>query len=222
MNTVLKSGTLNDKFSTYVLKIQESPVHNLSALETMVDYVSLKSRRPCFMAIENLQELFLKVLLVPDRKLRSFDRNPFGQLSELTGGNKDTRDRYLITWLFEDRLKKLYNKYLEKLEEIGKDNIDKTKVKSISSMQELLAGNPELESILLERLVNKLGDPVRVVAAKAMYLLSHLLEQHPVMKWIVVGEVERLLYRQNISSKAQYYGICFLSQILLEKFNQDK
>jgi len=221
MNTVLKSGTLNDKFSTYVLKIQESPVHNLSALETMIDYVSLKSRRPCFIAIENLQELFLKVLLVPDRKLRSFDRNPFGQLSELTGGNKDTRDRYLITWLFEDRLKKLYNKYLEKLEEIGKDNIDKTKVKSISSMQELLAGNPELESILLERLVNKLGDPVRVVAAKAMYLLSHLLEQHPVMKWIVVGEVERLLYRQNISSKAQYYGICFLSQILLEKFNQD-
>jgi len=221
INTVLKSGTLNDKFSAYVVLLQENPVHNLSALETLIDFVSLKSRRPCLMAIDTLQQLFLTVLLVPTRKLRSFDRNPFSQLPELTGGNKDTRDRYLITWLFEDRLKKLYLKFLENLEQIGKDSVEKTKVKSISTIHELLAGNPEQEAILLERLTNKLGDPVRSIAAKAMYLLSQLLEKHPVMKWVVVGEVERLLYRQNISAKAQYYGICFLSQILLEKYNQD-
>jgi hypothetical protein len=35
----------------------------------------------------------LSELLIPTRKLRSFDRNPFGQLQQLTGGNKDTRDR---------------------------------------------------------------------------------------------------------------------------------
>ena len=57
---------------------------------------------------------------------------------------------------------------------------------------------------------------------QALYQLSQLLELHPAMKWVVVGEVERLLYRQNIAAKAQYYGICFLSQILLEKHNQDK
>ena len=222
INTVLKSGTLNDKFSAYVVLLQENPIHNLSALETLIDFVSLKSRRPCLMAIDTLQQLFLTVLLVPTRKLRSFDRNPFSQLPELTGGNKDTRDRYLITWLFEDRLKKLYLKFLENLEQVGKDSVEKTKMKSISTIHEMLAGNPEQEAILLERLTNKLGDPVRGIAAKAMYLLSQLLEKHPVMKWVVVGEVERLLYRQNISAKAQYYGICFLSQILLEKYNQDK
>merc|ERR1719516_743565 len=96
-----------------------------------------------------------------------------------------------------------------------------TKIKALSTLLELLAGNPEQESLLLGKIVNKLGDPVRGIAAKAMYLLSQLLEKHPVMKWVVVGEVERLLYRQNISAKAQYYGICFLSQILLEKHNQD-
>ena len=222
INTVLKSGTLNDKFSAYVILLQENPIHNLPILETLVDFVSLKSRRPCLMAIDTLQQLFLTVLLVPTRKLRSFDKNPFSQLPDLTGGNKDTRDRYLITWLYEDRLKKMYLKFLENLDQVGKDTVDKTKVKSISTVYELLAGNPEQETILLERLTNKLGDPVRSIAAKAMYHLSQLLEKHPVMKWVVVGEVERLLYRQNISPKAQYYGVCFLSQILLEKYNQDK
>jgi len=221
INTVLKSGTLNDKFSAYVILIQESPINNMHILETLIDFVSLKSRRPCLMAIDTLKDLFLTVLLVPTRKLRSYDRNPFSQLPELTGGNKDTRDRYLITWLFEDRLKKLYLKFLENVELVGKDTVEKTKVKSISTVFELLAGNPEQETILLERLTNKLGDPVRSIAAKSMYHLSQLLAKHPVMKWVVVGEVERLLYRQNISPKAQYYGVCFLSQILLEKYNQD-
>ena len=222
IQTVLKSGTLNDKFSAYVILLQDSPIHNLSVLETFVDLVSLKSRRPCLMAMESLQQIFVDILLLPTRKLRNFDKNPFNKLPELSGGNKETRDRYLISWMFEDRLKKMYLKFLDNLELVGKDSIDKTKIKSLSTTLELLAGNPEQESLLLERLINKLGDPSRTIAAKAMYLLSQLLERHSAMKWVVVGEVERLLYRPNISPKAQYFGICFLSQIILEKFNQDK
>jgi hypothetical protein len=42
-------------------------------------------------------------------------------------------------------------------------------------MYQLLAGNPEQEQLLLERLVNKLGDPTRTVASKAMYHLTLLL-----------------------------------------------
>ena len=51
------------------------------------------------------------------------------------------------------------------------------------------------------------------VAGKAMYQLGELLKEHPVMKMVVLKEVERLLYRQNITPKAQYYGILFLSQV---------
>ena len=222
IQTVLKSGTLNDKFSAYVLLLQDSPVHNISVLETLIEFVNLKSRRPCLMAIENLQKLFLEVLLVPNRKLRNFDKNPFSKLTELSGGNKDTIDKYLISWMFEDKLKKTYLKFLDNLELVSKDTIDKTKIKSLSTLLELLAGNPEQESLLLSRIVNKLGDPSRSIAAKAMFLLTQLLERHPVMKCVVVGEVERLLYRPNIAARAQYFGICFLSQILLEKYNQDK
>ena len=222
IQTVLKSGTLDDKFNAYVLLLQDSPVHNVAALETLIDFVHLKSRRPCLMAIDALQHLFLEVLLHPTRKLRNFEQNPFSKLSVLSGGNRDTIDRYLISWMFEDKVKKLYVKFLDNLELVGKDSIDKTKIKALSSTLEMLAGNPEQESVLLSRLVNKLGDPSRSIASKAMYLLSKLLERHPVMKWVVVSEVERLLYRPNIADRAQYFGICFLNQIILEKFHHDK
>ncbi len=78
---------------------------------------------------------------------------------------------------------------------------------------ETLMSNPEREAELLERLVNKLGDPSRSVAAKAMYQLRLLLGEHPAMKGVVLREVERLLYRSNVGKKAQYFGICFLSQV---------
>jgi ribosome biogenesis protein MAK21 len=63
--------------------------------------------------------------------------------------------------------------------------------------------------------VNKLGDPTKKVGSRALFHLNKLLEQHPQMKSIVVEEVERLLFRNNISKRAQYYGICFLNVIRL-------
>ena len=47
--------------------------------------------------LDTLQQLFLSELLIESRKLRTFDRNPFSQLQQLTGGNKDTRDRSVGT-----------------------------------------------------------------------------------------------------------------------------
>lgn len=61
--------------------------------------------------------------------------------------------------------------------------------------------------------INKLGDPVRRVAAKATYQIGLLLENHPAMKAVVLSEIERLLHRTNIATRAQYYGICCLTQV---------
>lgn len=62
----------------------------------------------------------------------------------------------------------------------------------------------------------QVGDPTRAVATSTVSQLERLLQQHPNMKLVVVSEMERLLYRPNLNTKAQYYGLCFLSQILLE------
>ena len=71
--------------------------------------------------------------------------------------------------------------------------------------------------LTFSRLVNKLGDPVRAVASKAIHLIGQLLENHPAMTPIVMEEIEHLLYRPNVTYKAQYYGICCLTQFLLDE-----
>ncbi len=63
--------------------------------------------------------------------------------------------------------------------------------KSMRVMSELLTAKPEAEARLLAGLVNKLGDPARKVASKAVWLLMQLLASHPVMKPVVVREVRR-------------------------------
>ncbi len=81
------------------------------------------------------------------------------------------------------------------------------------------AGNQNL----LAALVNKLGDPKRLVASKAGFLLTQVTQTHPNMKGVVVTEVVQMMHRSNISQKSQYYGIVFLNQLQLRRDNeQDK
>jgi ribosome biogenesis protein MAK21 len=49
--------------------------------------------------------------------------------------------------------------------------------------------------LLLRNLVNKLGDPSQKVASKAIYSLIQLLQVHPNMKFVVMEETEKLLFR---------------------------
>lgn len=66
--------------------------------------------------------------------------------------------------------------------------------------------------MLLNNIVNKLGDPSRKVGSKVIYVLMKLLETHPNMKEVVANAVEKVIFRNNISKRAQYYSICLLSQ----------
>ncbi|KAK3092452.1 hypothetical protein FSP39_002965 [Pinctada imbricata] len=185
IKTVLSSGTLSDKMAALTLLVQESPIHNLGSLESLVAMAKKKGKRECMMSADTLRELFISNLLPEDRKLRHFNQNPLHRLGELSGGNKDMVDRLLLQWKFESRLKDIFSDYLKALD------------------------------LLLSTLVNKLGDPDYKLASKASHFLTKLVDCHPNMKWVVVGEVERLLYRPNIHIRAQYYCICFLNQLVL-------
>ena len=37
------------------------------------------------------------------------------------------------------------------------------------------------------------------------------------MKRVVIGEVRQLLYRPHVKTRAQYYGLCFLNQLELNR-----
>ena len=224
INMVLKSGTLPDKMSAYNVLLQEDPVHNLPSLESLVNMVSLKSRRPCMLALDALRDLFCNHLLPKDRKLKTF---PSGQKESLMllikqcGADKESLNRQLILMSYENKIKSVYNRFLEAIDGISKDTVDQTKLKAMKTVFDLLVAIPEQEAANLARLVNKLGDTTRGIAAKASYQLNKLLEVHPVMKNVVLGEVERLLYRPNVSKRAQYYGICCLSQLMLDGYDDE-
>lgn len=68
-------------------------------------------------------------------------------------------------------------------------------MKATKMLLDLIITKPEQEQFLLASLVNKLGDKVGKVASKVGYYLLQLVEEHPNMKEIVVGEVDKLIYR---------------------------
>ncbi|XP_034755237.1 CCAAT/enhancer-binding protein zeta isoform X2 [Etheostoma cragini] len=216
MKTVVSSGVLADRMAAMTVLIQDAPVHTLEHVESLVSMVKKKgSRRMGLMALDTLRELLLSDLLPEHRKLRTFAEHPFDQLEEKASGNRDARDRRLILWYFEHHLKHHVAEFAAALDTVAHDTVAATKAKALATAFELLCNRPEQERALLIQVVNKLGDPEYKTAAKASYLLESLLHKHPNMKAVVCCEVERIMFRPNISAKAQYYAVCFLSQVML-------
>ncbi|GCC22718.1 hypothetical protein chiPu_0001106, partial [Chiloscyllium punctatum] len=222
IKTVVKTGTLADRMAAMTLMIQNAPVHTLYIVEELINQIKKKgSRRQYLIALTTLTELLISELLPDNRKLQTFSQHPFNNLEELASGNKDARDKRLILWYFEHLLKHQFAEFVQALETLAHDAVQATKARVLATVHEILCNKPEQEKALLIQLVNKLGDPQYKLAAKASYLLETLLHKHPNMKTVVCCEVERLLFRPNISLKAQYYAICFLNQMVLSHEESD-
>ncbi|XP_014674207.1 PREDICTED: CCAAT/enhancer-binding protein zeta-like [Priapulus caudatus] len=221
MKTVISSGTLADRMAALTLLLQDAPVHNHITIDMLVGMANKKGRRESIMALDTIRDLVLSELLPDGCKLKCFDQHPLLCLDELSSGNRDVADRRLIIYQFEHQLKQQYANLVETLKKLSFDNLKAVKTKALRTAYDLLINKPEQEKELLSILVNKLGDPDRKVAANCCHLLGQLVDHHPNMKSVVVLEVERVLYRQNISSKAQYYGMCFLNQLVLDRQEGD-
>ncbi|KAJ8868020.1 hypothetical protein PR048_031829 [Dryococelus australis] len=207
MRTVLARGTTSDKIAVHTLLIQESPLYSLSSLESLVNMTKVAKKKECIVAIDTLTELFLSELLPLDRRLRMFGTCP------LTDSAASDQPR-LLHYYYEDRLKAVYHSFVDALSATARDTVDANKEKAIVTMYKLLSGCPEQEAILLRNLINKLGDPNAKVVSKVIYCLGQLLRTHPNMKAVVMDEIEKLLFRANVSTRAQYYCICFLGQFV--------
>ncbi|XP_007896659.2 CCAAT/enhancer-binding protein zeta [Callorhinchus milii] len=222
MKTVVTTGTLADRMAAMTLLIQDTPVHTMHFVETLVSLVKKRgSRQQCLIGLSTLKELLISDLLPDNRKLQTFSQHPFENIEKLASGNRDARDKRLLLWYFEHLLKHQVAEFVQSLETMAHDTVAETKARALAAAHELLCNKPEQERALLIQIVNKMGDPQYKMATRASYLLETLLFKHPNMKTVVCYEVERLLYRPNISPKAQYYAICFLSQIVLSHEEND-
>ncbi|XP_044748436.1 CCAAT/enhancer-binding protein zeta [Coccinella septempunctata] len=215
MKSVMTKGTVSDKIASHTVMIQNDPVHNLELLRSFVGMVKVGKKKECIGVMDALTDLFLEDLLLPNRKLQAFHQKPLTLLNNLSSGNAVSRRKILSVWYFEDQLKEIYDTYIEALNTAAHDSVDNNKEKAITGLFKLLSGNPEQEKKLLAFLVNKLGDPSQKVASKTIYCLGQLIRKHPNMQGVILNEVEKLLFRSNVSTKAQYYSLCYLSQFYL-------
>lgn len=226
-STIMSSGTLSDKISALTLAVQESPVHNTKALETLIGLGKKRSRAQAVEVLRSLKDMFAQGTLLPnDRRLRSFANQP-SLMSAFNGaGNRWTendplpnglQNGHLILWAFEHFLKDQYFEVLKILEVWCNDEIEFSRSRALSYVYELLKEKPEQEANLLRLLVNKLGDPSRKIASRASYLLLQLEQAHPLMKPTIITSVEEVLFRPGQSQHAKYYGIITLNQTVLSQ-----
>ncbi|KAG0327538.1 hypothetical protein BGZ99_007376 [Dissophora globulifera] len=206
VSTIMSSGTLNDRVSALTLLVQESPLHTTKSLDKLMAMAEKKGRTEAIKSIESLKDLFLGSVL-PNRKLKYFQDH---QLTHPKATNE-----HLIMWMFEDYLKKTFWKFVQLLKVLSDDPVVHVRHRMLGFIAELLSSKPEQENTLLELLVNKMGDNENKVSAKASFEIQQLLRAHPGMTMIVVREIERLLMRQRISERAQYYAIITLNQTIL-------
>ncbi|KAF9973347.1 hypothetical protein BGZ73_003424 [Actinomortierella ambigua] len=206
VSTIMASGTLNDRVSALTLLVQESPLHNTKSLDKLMGMAEKKGRTEALKSMESLKDMFINGLL-PDRKLKYFQ--------DRTLTHPKATNEHLMMWLFEDYIKKTFWKFVQLLKILSDDPVVHVRHRILGFIAEILAAKPEQEQVLLEMLVNKLGDNENKVSAKASFEIQQLLRKHPVMAMVVVREVERLLMRPRVSQRSQYYAIITLNQTIL-------
>ena len=231
-STIMSSGTLSDKISALTLSVQESPVHNMKALETLLGLAGKRSRSQAVEVLGALKDLFGPGALLPsDRKLRLFANQPglsaaFAQAKpNWTAGNplpKPLKEVHLISWAYEDWLKSTYFEVIKIIEVWCNDEVVFSRGKAVDYVSQLLREKPEQEANLLRLLVNKLGDSDKKIASKTSYNLLQLQIPHPLMKSTIISAIESdLLFRPGQNLHAKYYAIITLNQTTLSVKQDD-
>jgi ribosome biogenesis protein MAK21 len=226
-STIMASGTLSDKISALTLNVQESPLHNTKALETLISLGKKRSRAQAVEVLRSLKDMFAQGTLLPsDRRLKAFANQPglvaafqgaggrWNEKDPLPGGLQKSQ---LIVWAFENIVKDQFFEVLKILEIWCNDEIEFSRSRAVSYVYELLKEKPEQETNLLRLLVNKLGDPGKKIASRASYLLLQLMQSHPMMKPIIIKSVEEVLFRPGQSSHTKYYAVITLNQTILRQ-----
>ena len=225
-STIMSTGTLSDKIGALTLSVQESPLHNIKALESLLGLARKRSRAQAVEVLGALKDLFAAGNLLPsDRKLRTFAGQPALHAAFEPKHEQWTVDKtlpkplkksHLIVWAFEDWLKSLFFQVLTIIETWCNDEVAFARGKAVDYVYSLLKEKPEQEANLLRLLVNKLGDSEKKVASKTSFNILQLETTHPSMKPIIVSAIESdLLFRPGQSFHAQYYAIITLNQTVL-------
>ena len=231
-STIMSSGTLSDKVSALTLSFQESPLHNMQALESLIGLAKKRSRSQAVQVLGALKDLFSAGSVLPsDRRLHAFAAQPTLWTSSGTRLSSwhapdplppPLTKAQIMIWAFEDWLKAAFFDIIRILEIWCNDEIVFSRLKAVDYTYELLRERPEQEVNLLHLLANKLGDPEKKIASRASYNIVQLQLPHPFMKSNIISTIESdILFRPGQSLHAKYYAVITLNQTVLSGHQQD-
>ena len=207
VENTMRKGTLKDRIAAMSVVVSSSPVHKLYALDMLLNLAGVSTddngssgqtnERVANMAAEALSDLFSSTLLPTHRKLYGLESRPLYQYEEANEGSKTKKTispRILLLWRYEEIIKSKYSAFLSQY--IGKtmaqtstSSESLTKINALRTACELLKAIPEGEQMLLNLVVNKIGDPTKKVACAAAHELRKILDAHPAMTATVAREV---------------------------------
>ena len=210
LSSVINSGTWSDKIAALALRVQESPFHNLEALDLLLGIALKKDMRSGFMAVEAIKDLLINNLLPQGRALKDF--TSYSQALSIV--DISTMQVPMLCW-YEHQLKLKIGQVLNVLDEGLKANISHFRHQAMEITLELVSKKSEQETRLLSMLVNKMGDTDGKVSSKACESLKTLLKRRADLKSMVIREVRIFLYRPNTKFTCIFTAINFLGQIHL-------
>ena len=239
MDQMIKSGTAADQVAAMTLRIQASPVHELTILDALLKLCGRGNHRGARLALEALVDPFKSNLLPPDRLLIPLEARPLKDHGVGEGNDNQSKNtknskkkkktqeesdgasssnnmsKLDVLWCFEAELKARFSQLLQHITAALNDNSAEYRKFAVDLAANLLESRPEQESTLLSMCVNKLGDRDRKVASRAMYRLQLLLQAHSAMAHTIVKYVQSFFARPHLPPRALYNGIVFLNQIYI-------
>lgn len=54
MEKIMKSGTIPDRMAAFIVRIQDSPIHNLNYLQHLISMVKVQGKQQCIMTAGSL------------------------------------------------------------------------------------------------------------------------------------------------------------------------
>lgn len=211
LNDLQKKGTLSDKVSALMIKIQKSFVPDkfcdFGALDVLLQIAKKKSRHHSLASIEGLQELFLDTLL-PDHSLSYISDL---EVKKVPGG--------LSKLHLEDKLKQKYTEFINILKSHTQDTVEffkKTAIKALAG----LASKPEMQDYILESIVSKLSDHNTQIPTAVILECNHLVWKNKMLMEPLLKTLSRFCSKPSLSSSAKFYVIVLMNSLKMTPNDQ--
>lgn len=136
--------------------VQKNTSMCLHHLQSVLHQAKKKNRKQAEFAFVALRDLFTKHLLKDNSKLTAFQKNEniCGKTNENDYTNFEIMDAY-----YDHCIKEIYREYvMGVLVDLSKDDLEYYRKLALDILVDLIASKPEIEELILNILINKLGD----------------------------------------------------------------